>query len=365
MAALSLRPRALSPAEITFGGVWIGPGGGPAGDGTRPDLGQANADAAVAAAVAAGITEFDTAPWYGSGASEERLGRALRHLGAAAPAARVCTKAGRLFREADGSPARSGFDAEGRPGNTERRCHNDYTAAGAETSLSESLQRMGLPKVYCLRIHDPNDNSNNRAGMEGFVDEVAVALGEDGMCSALRRLRREGVVAHVGLGMNCNREAHQGAPEDVLRLLGGAGPGTFDSALLAGGWNLLTQAGLSCYVECERRGIDVHVAGVFASGLLVAAGGTYAYMEAPPHLVERTAQWRQLAEKHGFSLPAVAIAFAALPTCVTRVVLGMATPAQVEENIAWVAESGKVGPALWDEAKSLGLLDPAVPTPSA
>ena len=72
--------RKLAPHEITIGAIWIGPGGGPFGDGTRPDLGHANAVATVRAALEAGVREFDTAPWYGSGASEERLGRALLEL---------------------------------------------------------------------------------------------------------------------------------------------------------------------------------------------------------------------------------------------------------------------------------------------
>lgn len=157
--------------------------------------------------------------------------------------------------------------------------------------------------------------------------------------------------------------AAQGVPGEILRMIGGTEAGTFDSALLAGGWNLLTQAGLPCFAECEARGIEVHVAGVFASGLLVSTDGTYAYKKAPADKVAAAEAWRSLAEKHGFSLPAVAIAFAALPKCVTKVVLGMVTPKQVKQNLAWVEESGGVGPAFWAEAKATGLLDIAVPTP--
>ncbi|CAE8693678.1 unnamed protein product, partial [Polarella glacialis] len=178
-----------------------------------------------------------------------------------------------------------------------------------------------------------------------------------------RQLRSEGVIQHVGLGMNCNREPHQGVPEEILRLLRGSEPGTFDSALLAGGWNLLCQEGLSCFLECERLGVEVHVAGVFASGLLVSKGGTYAYRDAPAELVERTERWRALASRHNCSLPAVAIGFAALPRCVTRVVIGMANPQQVEQTMAWVKESGTVPCAVWAEAKELGLLSPATPVP--
>ena len=345
-----------------FGGIWIGP----VQWSDTPDPGQATADSAVRAALDAGIEEFDTAPWYGAGASEERLGLAVQKM----PQARVITKTGRLFKEADGTPALVGFADAGRPPIMTRVCVNDYSAAGVDISLENSLNRMGLPAVYGLRIHDPNDNSLNCAAMraEGKVlpDEVAQAVDPaDGMCARLVALRQAGTIKHVGLGMNCNREAHQGVPDEILRLIRGCPAGTFDSALLAGGWNLLCQEGLPCYAECEKHGIAVHVAGVFASGLLVSQGedATYAYQKAPPAMVEKAQRWGTLATAHGVSLPAVAVAFAALPKCVSRVVLGFATAEQVQQTMGWVAESANVPTAIWAEAKSQGLLDSSVPTP--
>ena len=306
----------------------------------------------------------------------------------------IGTKIGRLFLEADGAPAL--FHDERKRSLTEqvreRRCVNDYTADGASRSLGESIDRLGLgaldaPKgtearqrkghgktpssggaaarrrVHTLRIHDPNDNSNNRFGCAGFTDEVAIAVGEGGAMQELRRLRAEGTIAHVGLGMNCNREAHQGVPEEIVRLLSSCERGTFDSALLAGGWNLLCQAGLPCLLECQRLRVEVHVAGVFASGLLVREGGTYAYQSASAEHVERAARWRRLGERHGCSLPALAIAFAALPKCVTRLVIGFGSAEQVGQTMAWVEESAKVPLALWREARGEGLLDAAFPLP--
>jgi aryl-alcohol dehydrogenase-like predicted oxidoreductase len=176
---------------------------------------QANADATIAAALAAGITDFDTAPWYGSGASEERLGRALRTVDQG-QVAKVITKAGRLFREADGSSAGAGFDAPDRPSIQTRVCSNDYTAAGCRTSLAESLIRLGMPRIHTLRIHDPNDNSLNRRGMDSFVDEVAIANGPDGMIGEMINMRSQGLVDSIGLGMNCNQEGYMGAPDEVL-----------------------------------------------------------------------------------------------------------------------------------------------------
>ena len=112
---------------------------------------------------------------------------------------------------------------------------------------------MGLESIHGLRIHDPNDNDN----YDGCVDEVAIALGDDGMLAGLRKLRMDGKLQHVSLGMNCNRESYMGKPDEILRLIHGAERGTFDSALLSAGWNLLTQTGLPCLLECQRHGIAV------------------------------------------------------------------------------------------------------------
>ena len=358
--------RKLAPHEITIGAIWIGPGGGPFGDGNRPDLGHANAVATVRAALEAGVRELDTAPWYGSGASEERLGRALLELQREGfLPARVVTKVGRLVRSIDGTPPAIPFDAFGSPPLDHRRFVNNYSAAGARTSYLESVARLGLgTQLHGLRVHDPNDNSINKRGAPGgWYDEVAVALGPTGCLAELCQMRSDGLIGEVSLGMNCNMEAHQGAPGEVLRLLRGAPEGTFDAALLAGGWNLLTQAGMPCFVECEHRGIQVHVAGVFASGLLVG-GSSYAYKQAPDEKHELAARWRALAAEHGVSLPAVAIAFAAMPKCVTRVVLGVASPEQVHQNVAWVQEAGSVPPQLWRDARRRGLLAPEVPVPA-
>ena len=107
----------------------------------------------------------------------------------------------------------------------------------------------------------------------------------------------------------------------------------------------------------------MHIAGVFASGLLADDKATYAYRHASPEMAERARIWRVLAAAHGHPLPAIAIAFATAPECVERVVLGFATPEPVEEGMRWVRAAARVGTAVWDDAKQRGLLPCWAPTP--
>merc|ERR1712232_229763 len=153
-----------------------------------------------------------------------------------------------------------------------------------------------------------------------------------------------------------------GVPDEIIRLVRAVPKGTLDSAMLAGGWNLLCQDGWECLVECQKHGVDVHVAGVFASGLLVGVD-RYAYSKAPEEMKAKAKRWGGLSAKHGCELPAVAIAFSYLPKAVTRVVLGMASIEEALANLKSVEASNKVPRKIWKEAKELGLVDARVPLP--
>eukprot|EP01043_Picozoa_sp_COSAG02_P028947 COSAG02_NODE_1781_length_10947_cov_54.689159_4_plen_304_part_00 len=283
-----------------------------------------------------------------AGVDEQRLGVALarwRAQGNVLP--RVWTKAGGLVRQADnvvaGVPASAKRSPEG------RAIVRDYTAEGARLSFAESIGRLsiseGEPLLAGLRIHDPNDYGDS----DSSVDDVATALSANGMLEGLRELRAGGSIGHVSLGMNANRMS-----EDILRLIRGSPAGTFDSCLLAGGWNLLCQDGGPVMEEAAKRGIVIHNAGSLASGLLAGAY-TYAYnvsatlssscqcicITSPPPLaqvadaemVERRDKWSKLAAQFDVQLPAVAFAFAFAPSVVAKLVVGPATPEQLEANL--------------------------------
>lgn len=210
---LKLRAHALTVDEIMMGCAFIGQ--------------QDEADATVAAALEAGIDWFDTAAAYGD--SEVQLGKALAAAGAG-DTSTVITK------------------VRGDPASEPRFSTENQTAAAASYTNHVSKERMGIKKIHTIRFHDAND------------ERITEALKPDGLLAGLRELRCSGAIDAVSLGM-CVREEDPASAELVLRLIREAPVGTFDSAMLAYGWNLENQSALPILLECQARGIDVHPAG--------------------------------------------------------------------------------------------------------
>ena len=317
-------------------------------------IGEARAMATVRAALEAGFTRFDTAPHYGLGLSERRLGEGLRAHGASG-SVKVYTKVGRVMRPIDevteeeretvvewgNVPGRDGCIFPEAPRDVLPVL--DYSAKGFETSHEDSLKRLGIERIEGLRIHDAETPERFEAAMEG------------GGVRALTALRDAGRVSEISLGMN--------DAAYVLRMLRENPPGTFDSVMMAGAWNLLDQDGYDVLLECQERGVRVHNAGVFASGLLVG-GSHYKYGPPPDEVKQRTERWKLLAEEHGVPLPAVAIAFATTPAVVDACAVGVKSPEEVAQTIAWLHLTAEIPTALWSDARARGLLDPRAPVPS-
>ena len=164
---------------------------------------------------------------------------------------------------------------------------------------------------------------------------------------------------------NPGGEPAYGTPEQILDLIRAAPEGTFDSLLMASGWNLLYHDGLCVLEECQARGIRVHNAGTFATGLL-AGGFTFVYAEAPEEMVEATQRWRELCDSYSLPLPAVAMAFSHMPACVDRVVVGCSSVSDVEDCVGHceqLQQEGGVPAALWREAQAAGLLPASLTLP--
>ena len=319
------------------------------------------ANDAVAKAIEVGMRAFDTAPHYGLGLSERRLGDGVRFAfdgdrARANEETRVYTKVGRVIKpESEVSEEEKEKYVEwgnvpGREGCIFPEATRDalpvldYSAAGFERSHADSLKRLGLDRVVGLRIHDAETPERFEAAMSG------------GGVEALVRMRERGDIDEVSIGMN--------DPSYVLRMIRESAPGTFDSVMLAGSWNLIDQDGYEVLLECQERNISVHNAGVFASGVLVG-GSNYKYAPAPEEIKSRVARWRSLADAYDVPLPAVALAFALAPAVVDLCAVGFKSPDEVEQSVAWLAAARDVPPDLWRDAKAQGLLLSHVPVPLA
>lgn len=275
-----------------------------------------------------GIRYFDTAPHYGLGLSERRLGAAL--AGRPRDEYVLSTKVGRLIED---NPAYTGVerDTEGFdvPATLVRR--RDYSRDGVLRSLESSLDRLGLDRIDIAFVHDCED----------YVDEALA-----GAVPALIELREQGVVSHVGLGMNFDK---------VLARF--VGESDVDTIMLAGRYTLLEQPALDELLPlCVERGVRVMAAGVFNSGILATStpGTTYNYETAPPELVERARRVAEVCARFGVELPVAAIAFVAAHPAVESVVLGASSVDQVRSNVA--RASVDVPPELWPALAEEGLL---------
>jgi len=320
----------------------LGFGGAPLGNMHRA-LAEVEAEASVQAAWTAGLRYFDTAPLYGHGLSEARIGRTL---GAEPrPDFVLSTKVGRLLE-----PCEAGNEAAGIYRDTPPlRVRFDYTGDGVRRSLEASLERLGLDRVDILYVHDLEPRTHGSA--EAYEARWR-QLTDGGGWRALAELRKSGAVAALGLGVN------EAAPCE--RMLAELDPDLF---LLAGRYTLLEQAPLHGLLPaCERRGVGVVIGGPFNSGVLARAGGTFNYAAAPPEVLERVERLRAVCGRYGVDLPAAALQFAAAHPAVVSVIPGAQTPQEVAANAAMV--DAPLPPELWAALRDEGLVDLAAPTPA-
>lgn len=314
------------------GGV-LGLGGAPLGN-FAAAIDDEQAARTVSRAWDRGIRYFDTAPHYGLGLSERRLGAELRRR----PREEfvVSTKVGRLL--VPRVPPRE-WDDDGFlvPGDVRRQW--DFSAGGVERSLEESLGRLGLDAVDILFAHDPDQ------AWQG-ADREALA--------SLARLKDAGLVSAIGIGTNSTAGL---AP--LIR------EGLVDVIMLANRYSLLDHSALDTVLAPAREaGVAVVAVGVFATGLLSTArpapGATYEYRPAEAAVVERAGRIASICEDHGVELPAAALAFPLLHPAVTAVAVGMRSPDEVDEDLRRFDTA--VPAALWRDLVTAGLIPgPAVP----
>ena len=302
---------------------------------------EAEARDTFAAAWGAGVRCFDTAPWYGHGLSEHRLGTAMRDW----PRDQVIlsTKVGRVY-----DPAPRGRDVRvSWKGGLNFSVRYDYSAGGFEASLAQSRLRLGQPVVDALIIHDLDRDYHGTA-----FDGHMAALTGSGL-GYLHRLKAEGEISAVGMGMNTLKDFAAIAPWIEV-----------DFFLVAMPYTLADQAALhGPMAECLRRGIKVVIGAPFASGLMAnpsAPGVMYAYQPASPEIIAKAKAIEAVCLRHGVPLAAAALQFPLLHPAVVSVIPGAVSAAQAAQNAANMALP--IPGEVWADLKMQGLIDPESPT---
>lgn len=288
--------------------------------------------AVLEAAWDSGIRYFDTAPHYGLGLSERRLGAFLQTK----PRDEfiLSTKAGRLLRPNPEHQA-GGLDTDNDffvPDDLRREW--DFTEAGIRTSIAESLERLGLDRIDLLYLHDPERNDLDLAIAEAFP--------------AMEAVRDEGVVGAIGVGSMVTDALARSVRDADLDLI-----------MVAGRYTLLEQpAAADVLPACAERETGIVAASVFNSGLLAQTepkrDGRYEYGQLPEELWNRLVRIAEVCKDHGVPLPAAAIQFPLQASVVRSVVVGGSRPAQLKQNAEYAAL--EIPADLWAELAEAGLI---------
>jgi D-threo-aldose 1-dehydrogenase len=298
-AAMSEHRSAVGPTESAL--PRIGFGCAPLGNLFRT-VTDDDAQAALQLAYERGVRLFDTAPLYGMGLAETRLGRAM--VSWDRTTITLSTKVGRIV-ESDGPVVDAAFVELPHP----NRYRWDFTRDGVLRSIEDSCRRLGVDRLDMVHVHDPDAHE-------------ADAL--RGAFPALIELRDQGVIGAVGCGMNQFEMLSRFVQQVDL-----------DVILLAGRWTLLDRTGESLLNLCGECGVQVMCGGVFNSGLLAnpVSGSTFNYTTAPQTLVRQAQQLALAAERNGSTLAADAIAFPFTHPMVASVLLGMRSVSEVDANL--------------------------------
>lgn len=323
--------------EVTVYGF----GGAPLGNLYRP-VPQADVDGLLGGVWDAGLRFFDTAPFYGFGLSERRLGDFLRSKPRGEYV--LSTKVGRLLKPNPGDfPDRASY-ADALPFEPVF----DYSYDAVMRSFEHSLQRLGLDRIDVLLMHDIGRVTHGARNDELFP------IAMSGGAKAMDELRSAGVVKAIGLGVN-EWEVCEQAMDHMA----------WDCFLLAGRYTLLEQEALTSFLpRCLAEKASIIVGGAFNSGVLVTGavpGARYNYAPAPPEILDRVARIEAVCRRHGVPLPAAALAFPLTHPAVACVIPGMAKPSELEANLKLV--DTPIPHGLWADLKAEGLVRADAPTP--
>jgi D-threo-aldose 1-dehydrogenase len=308
-------------------------------------IGDDDARTLLRKAHADGCRSFDTAPHYGNGLSEHRLGSAMRDV--ARDDVVISTKVGRLLLPSAEAPREQNGYVDVLP--FVQRF--DYSAAGVRRSLEDSLQRLGLARIDAAFVHDCDAATHGARYAQALEQVVAQAIPE------LVRAKSEGLVSHVGLGIN-----------DVDVCLDVLARADLDCLLLAGRYSLIDHRALPELLPmCEARGVRIALGGVFNSGILATgvrderAPLRFNYGAAPASWVEKTRSIEAACERFGVPLRAAALQFPLAHPAIDVVVSGAQRVEQWDDAVRMIAHP--IPAAFWDCLRDAGLIPPDAPLP--
>lgn len=303
---------------------------------------------AIGAAYAAGVRYFDTAPLYGHGRSEARLGAGLA----------------RYHRDEVVISTKVGYALEPRtPDRMPKSIFVDplpfepvfnYSREAVLRSFEQSLRRLKTDRIDILLIHDPDEGASLQPGLDPYAKSHFREVMEQAY-PALHELRAQGVVRAIGLGMN-----------QWQMLCDFARAGDFDCFLLAGRYTLLEQESLHQLLPlCESRGISIIIGGPYNSGILATGAvqnAYYNYAPATPEVLERTRRIEAVCARRHVALQAAALQFPFGHPAVAAVIPGARSAAELKANVGFFEQ--QIPADFWAELKGLSLVDPAAPVPS-
>ncbi len=304
-----------------------------------------DAQATLLAAYNAGIRFVDTAPLYGHGMSEHRIGHIMRPLPRDSWV--LSTKIGRVLEARDPATGiESGHFVDVLP----FACRFDYSYDGVMRSFEDSLQRLATHRIDVLLVHDIDIwTHGSEEGRKARFRELM----ESGY-KALRELRDSGVVRAIGAGVN-----------EVQATLEFMRAGDFDCFLLAGRYTLLEQGALDELLPlCTEKDVSLIIGGPYNSGILATGavkGAKYNYVDAPPEILHRVAGIEAVCNRHGVPLKAAALQFPLGHPQVATIIPGARSVLEIDQNVETFTTP--IPAALWDELKHEQLLRADAPTP--
>ena len=325
---------------------------GPLGFGTAPlgnmfrNIPDEEAAATVDAAWQAGTRYFDTAPFYGAGLAEIRLGKELaKHK---RDQYVLSTKVGRIILD-EVETGRREFGEKGAlfEHGRQNKIVYDYSADGARRSIDDSFRRMGVDRIDFVWIHDIAQDFHGDEWIAQFESA------RKGAFRALTQLRDEGVIKGWGLGVN------RIEPVELMLGLSEVKP---DGTLLAGRYTLLDheRALQRLMPAAQAKGVDIVVGGPYSSGIL-AGGKHFEYADAPPEILAKVEKIKALAEHHKVPIKAAALQFSLAHPASAAVIPGASKPERIQEDHA--ALKAKVPDDFWRELRKLALIAPNAPLP--